>query len=390
MTKPAPITYRADYTAPNYLVDTVEMGFDLHPTATRIATRSTIRHRKGAPRTLVWAGDSTKGGVVLDFIAINGKRLNKKEYSLKNDTLSIPNMPATAVVDIATTVNPTANTTLMGLYASQGNLFTQCEAQGFRRMTYFADRPDVMSRYTVMLRGDKALYPVLLSNGNLLKAGDLDDGRHYALWQDPHLKPSYLFAVVAGDLVANQAWVKNPAVATGKSLLQIYTRPADQAATQWALDSLKASITWDLKAFGRPLDLERYMVVAVGDFNMGAMENKGLNVFNTAYVLAQPDTATDTDYANIEAVIGHEYFHNWTGNRITCRDWFQLTLKEGLTVYRDQTFSMDMAAQGLSKAAADSARAVRRIEDVATLRELEGGAGVLLDEEDGHALLVEL
>ena len=373
MTKPAPITYRADYTAPNYLVDTVEMGFDLHPTATRIATRSTIRHRKGAPRTLSWAGDSTKGGVVLDFIAINGKRLNKKEYSLKNDTLSIPNMPATAVVDIATTVNPTANTTLMGLYASQGNLFTQCEAQGFRRITYFADRPDVMSRYTVMLRGDKALYPVLLSNGNLLKAGDLDDGRHYALWQDPHLKPSYLFAVVAGDLVANQAWVKNPAVATGKSLLQIYTRPADQAATQWALDSLKASITWDLKAFGRPLDLERYMVVAVGDFNMGAMENKGLNVFNTAYVLAQPDTATDTDYANIEAVIGHEYFHNWTGNRITCRDWFQLTLKEGLTVYRDQTFSMDMAAQGLSKAAADSARAVRRIEDVATLRAAQFG-----------------
>jgi aminopeptidase N len=369
----SPITYRADYTAPNYWVDTVEMGFDLHPTATRIATRSTIRHRKGAPRTLVWAGDGAKGGVSLDFIEINGKRLSKTEYTLKNDTLSIPNMPATAVVDIATTVNPTANTTLMGLYASQGNLFTQCEAQGFRRMTYFADRPDVMSRYTVMLRGDKVLYPVLLSNGNLLKAGDLEDGQHYALWQDPHLKPCYLFAVVAGDLVANEAWVKNPHVSTGKSLLQIYTRPADQAATQWALDSLKASITWDLNTFGRPLDLERYMIVAVGDFNMGAMENKGLNVFNTAYVLAQPDTATDTDYANIEAVIGHEYFHNWTGNRITCRDWFQLTLKEGLTVYRDQSFSMDMAAKGLSKAAAASARAVRRIEDVATLRAAQFG-----------------
>jgi aminopeptidase N len=372
-----PITYRADYTAPNYWVDTVEMGFDLHPTATRIATRSTIRHLKGAPRTLSWVGDSSKGGVELDFIDINGKRLSKKDYTLKNDAgasvLTIPNLPSIAVVDIATTVNPTANTTLMGLYASQGNLFTQCEAQGFRRMTYFADRPDVMSRYTVMLRGDKALYPVLLSNGNLLKAGDLEDGRHFALWQDPHLKPSYLFAVVAGNLVANETWVKNPAVAKGKSLLQIYTRPADQAATQWALDSLKASITWDLKTFGRPLDLERYMVVAVGDFNMGAMENKGLNVFNTAYVLAQPDTATDTDYANIEAVIGHEYFHNWTGNRITCRDWFQLTLKEGLTVYRDQTFSMNMAAQGLSKAAAASARAVRRIEDVATLRAAQFG-----------------
>jgi aminopeptidase N len=373
----SPITYRADYTAPNYWVDTVEMGFDLHPTATRIATRSTIRHRKGAPRTLVWAGDSAKGGVSLDFVAVNGKRLSKKEYSLKNDAggsiLTIPNLPATAVVDVATTVNPTANTTLMGMYASQGNLFTQCEAQGFRRMTYFADRPDVMSRYTVMLRGDKQQYPVLLSNGNLLNAGDLEGGRHFALWQDPHLKPSYLFAVVAGDLVANEAWVKNPAVATGKSLLQIYTRPADQLATQWALDSLKASISWDLKTFGRPLDLERYMVVAVGDFNMGAMENKGLNVFNTAYVLAQPETATDTDYANIEAVIGHEYFHNWTGNRITCRDWFQLTLKEGLTVYRDQSFSMDMAAKGLSKAAAASAKAVRRIEDVATLRAAQFG-----------------
>ncbi len=379
MTKQSPITYRADYTAPHYWVDTVEMGFDLHPTATRIATRSTIRHRKGAPRTLVWQGDSSKGGVSLDFIAINGKRLSKKEYSLKGDVLTIPNLPATAVVDIATTVNPTANTTLMGLYASQGNVFTQCEAQGFRRMTYFADRPDVMSRYTVMLRADKAQYPVLLSNGNLLQTGDLIEtdgqnrGRHFALWQDPHLKPSYLFAVVAGDLVANEAWVKNPQVKGGKSLLQIYTRPADQAATQWALYSLKASINWDLKTFGRPLDLERYMVVAVGDFNMGAMENKGLNVFNTAYVLAQPDTATDADYANIEAVIGHEYFHNWTGNRITCRDWFQLTLKEGLTVYRDQSFSMDMAAQGLSKAAADSARAVRRIEDVATLRAAQFG-----------------
>ena len=379
----SPITHRLDYTPPNYWVDTVEMAFDLHPTATQIATRSTVRHRKGAPRALVWVGDAAQGGVVLDFVAVNGVRLTKKDYSLKNGELCIKNMPATAVVDIATTVNPSANTTLMGLYASQGNVFTQCEAQGFRRMTFAPDRPDVMSRYTVMLRADKKAYPVLLSNGNLIESGDLIEldgsraGRHFALWQDPHLKPSYLFAVVAGKLVANEAWVKNPAVASGKSLLQIYTRPADQKATEWALTSLKASIEWDLKAFGRPLDLERYMVVAVGDFNMGAMENKGLNVFNTAYVLAQPDTATDQDYANIEAVIGHEYFHNWTGNRITCRDWFQLTLKEGLTVYRDQSFSMDMAAgfgkAGLSKAAAASARAVRRIEDVATLRAAQFG-----------------
>lgn len=367
------MTHRADYTPPHYWVDTVEIGFDLHPTHTTIATRSTVRHRQGAPRMLVWEGDAAQGGVSLDFIAVNGRRLTKKDYTLKNGLLTVLDMPTQAVVDIATTVNPSANTTLMGLYASQGNLFTQCEAQGFRRMTYFADRPDVMSRYSVMLRADKAQYPVLLSNGNLIQSGDLEDGRHFALWQDPHLKPSYLFAVVAGDLVANQAWIKNPALAAGQSLLQIYTRPADQDATQWALDSLKASIDWDMKTFGRPLDLERYMVVAVGDFNMGAMENKGLNVFNTAYVLAQPDTATDTDYANIEAVIGHEYFHNWTGNRITCRDWFQLTLKEGLTVYRDQSFSMDMAAHGLSKAAAASARAVRRIEDVATLRAAQFG-----------------
>jgi aminopeptidase N len=383
ITPTSPITYRADYTAPNYWVDTVEMGFDLHPSATRIATRSTVRHRRGAPRSLVWVGDSTKGGVTLDFIAINGQRLSATEYSLTEQAdrcvLTVPNLPASAVVDIATTVNPTANTTLMGLYASQGNLFTQCEAQGFRRMTFAADRPDVMSRFTVLLRAEKTQYPVLLSNGNLLDAGDLTEldgqyaGRHFTLWQDPHLKPSYLFAVVAGTLVANEAWVKNPALASGRSLLQIYTRPADQAATQWALDSLKASIRWDLNTFGRPLDLERYMVVAVGDFNMGAMENKGLNVFNTAYVLAQPDTATDTDYANIEAVIGHEYFHNWTGNRITCRDWFQLTLKEGLTVFRDQSFSMDMTAQGLSKSAAASARAVRRIDDVATLRAAQFG-----------------
>ncbi len=388
-TKPAPITskltYRRDYTAPNYWVDTVEMGFDLGLSTTRIATRSTIRLRKGAPRTLVWAGDTSTGGVSLDFIAINGQRLSKQDYVLTGDTLTIENLPSAAVVDIATTVNPSANTALMGLYASQGNLFTQCEAQGFRRMTFAPDRPDVMSRYTVMLRADKAQFPVLLSNGNLLQTGELIEqdgshaGRHYALWQDPHLKPSYLFAVVAGDLVARQTWIKNPAVATGKSLLQIYTRPADQGATQWALDSLKASIVWDKKRFGRPLDLERYMVVAVGDFNMGAMENKGLNVFNTAYVLAQADTATDTDYANIEAVIGHEYFHNWTGNRITCRDWFQLTLKEGLTVYRDQSFSMDMAAGfgqpsvAKSAAARESARSVRCIEDVATLRAAQFG-----------------
>ncbi len=379
-----PITYRADYTPPNYWVDTVDMSFDLHPTHTHIRTRSVLRHRTDAPNTLVWAGEAQ-----LDSVAVNGHVLAAGDYSVANDTLTIPNMPAAIdaahplTIDIATTVNPTANTSLMGLYASQGNLFTQCEAEGFRRMTYAADRPDVMSRYTVRLQANKAQYPVLLANGNLIASGDLDgdagnsDGRHYAVWQDPHLKPCYLFAIVAGNLLANEVWIDNPHVQSGRSLLQIYTRPADQAATQWALDSLKASIDWDLHTFGRPLDLERYMVVAVGDFNMGAMENKGLNVFNTAYVLAQPSTATDTDYGNIEGVIGHEYFHNWTGNRITCRDWFQLTLKEGLTVYRDQCFSADMAAgfggTALSASAKTSAKAVRRIDDVATLRTAQFG-----------------
>jgi aminopeptidase N len=232
------------------------------------------------------------------------------------------------------------------------------------------------------LCADKIQYPVLLSNGNLIASGDMpnDNQRHYAIWQDPHPKPSYLFAIVAGDLVANEAWINNPHVKNGQSLLQIYTRPADQLATQWALDSLKASIAWDLHTFGRYLDLERYMVVAVGDFNMGAMENKGLNIFNTAYVLAQPEMATDTDYGNIEAVIGHEYFHNWTGNRITCRDWFQLTLKEGLTVYRDQLFSADQAAgfghAVLSEAAVSSAKAVCRINDVITLRAAQFGEDI--------------
>lgn len=386
------VTYRADYTQPNYWVDSVSMVFDLHATHTCIATTSTLRHRENAPTVLEWVGDTSKGGVLLKEISINEIILTANEFSINPDTgiLTVLNMPKTdstvltdlIIVKVKTVVNPTDNTTLMGLYASQGNLFTQCEAEGFRRITYAPDRPDVMSRYTVTLCADKNQYPVLLSNGNLIFSGDMptDNQRHYAVWQDPHPKPSYLFAIVAGDLAVNETWIDNPYVNNGQSLLQIYTRPADQLATQWALDSLKASIAWDLQTFGRYLDLERYMVVAVGDFNMGAMENKGLNIFNTAYVLAQPETATDTDYGNIEAVIGHEYFHNWTGNRITCRDWFQLTLKEGLTVYRDQLFSADQAAgfghAVLSEAAASSAKAVCRINDVIMLRAVQFGEDI--------------
>ncbi len=254
---------------------------------------------------------------------------------------------------------PEKNSQLMGLYVSQGTFFTQCEAEGFRRITYFLDRPDVMASYTVTLRADKARYPVLLSNGNLVEQGELDAGRHFAKWVDPHKKPSYLFALVAGNLVAREQRIVSRS--GNEHLLQVYVRPGDMDKTEHAMNSLIASVVWDEARFGLPLDLERFMIVATSDFNMGAMENKGLNIFNTKYVLANSATATDTDFANIESVVGHEYFHNWSGNRVTCRDWFQLSLKEGLTVFRDQEFSMDLCAE-------PSARAVKRIEDVRVLR----------------------
>jgi aminopeptidase N len=262
-------------------------------------------------------------------------------------------------LEIFTTCYPAKNTKLMGLYVSNDSFFTQCEAEGFRRITYFLDRPDVMASYTVTLRADPKRYPVLLSNGNLVDHGKLDDGRHYARWVDPHRKPSYLFALVAGQLVCREQRVT---ARNGKEhLLQVYVRAGDLDKTEHAMNSLMASVAWDEARFGLALDLERFMIVATSDFNMGAMENKGLNIFNTKYVLANQATATDTDYANIESVVGHEYFHNWTGNRVTCRDWFQLSLKEGLTVFRDQEFSQDLSGS-------PSARAVKRIEDVRVLR----------------------
>ncbi|RYG06519.1 MAG: aminopeptidase N, partial [Burkholderiales bacterium] len=258
-----------------------------------------------------------------------------------------------------TTTCPAKNTKLMGLYVSNDSFFTQCEAEGFRRITYFLDRPDVMAMYTVTLRADRAKYPVLLSNGNLVDSGTLDDGRHFAKWVDPHRKPAYLFALVAGKLVAREQRIT---ARNGQNhLLQVYVRPGDLDKTEHAMTSLMHSVAWDEARFGLPLDLERFMIVATSDFNMGAMENKGLNIFNTKYVLANQATATDADYSNIESVVGHEYFHNWTGNRITCRDWFQLSLKEGLTVFRDQEFSQDLCFE-------PSARAVKRIEDVRVLR----------------------
>ena len=254
---------------------------------------------------------------------------------------------------------PAKNTKLMGLYVSNDSFFTQCEAEGFRRITYFLDRPDVMASYSVLLRASKSRYPVLLSNGNLVEQGDLEEGRHYARWVDPFRKPSYLFALVAGQLVCREQRIRSR---NGSDhLLQVYVRPGDLDKTEHAMNSLMASVAWDEARFRLALDLERFMIVATSDFNMGAMENKGLNIFNTKYVLASQATATDIDYSNIESVVGHEYFHNWTGNRVTCRDWFQLSLKEGLTVFRDQEFSQDLAGEA-------SARAVKRIEDVRVLR----------------------
>jgi aminopeptidase N len=351
--------HRSDYTEPNYLVDTVELGFDLDPALTRVAARITMRRNpNGRPNDIVLYGESLE----LVQLRMNGKPLGKRAYRLAGSELRIPNAPDEAVLEIETALRPDANTSLMGLYVSSGNFFTQCEAEGFRKITYFPDRPDVMAKYKVMLRANREQYPVLLSNGNLIEEGDLGDGRHYALWEDPFRKPSYLFALVAGKLVCLE---ERYTLASGREvLLQVWVEEVNLDKTQHAMDSLKNSIRWDVERFGLELDLDRFMIVAVSDFNMGAMENKGLNIFNTKFVLANPRIATDIDYANIEAVVGHEYFHNWTGNRVTCRDWFQLSLKEGLTVFRDQEFSGDMVGT-------DSGRAVKRIDDVRVLRQAQ-------------------
>ena len=351
--------YRKNYTPPSYLVDTVEMGFDLDPDATRVATRMVMRRNAHAQsKSLVLFGE----GLELVQLRMNGKALTKRAYTLSHGTLEIFNAPDKVTLEIETLMRPNQNTSLMGLYVSNGNFFTQCEAEGFRKITFFPDRPDVMAKYKVMLRADKDKYPVLLSNGNLVEEGDLGDGRHYAVWEDPFKKPSYLFALVAGSLVCQE---EKYTLKSGREvLLQVWVEDGNLDKTQHAMESLKNSIRWDEERFGLELDLDRFMIVAVGDFNMGAMENKGLNIFNTKYVLANPRIATDTDYAGIESVVGHEYFHNWTGNRVTCRDWFQLSLKEGLTVFRDQEFSAEMIGS-------DSGRAVKRIEDVRVLRQAQ-------------------
>src|SRR3990167_11324752 len=333
-TTAATVIRRADYVAPAYWIDTVDLCFDLDPLKTRVLNKMTLRRNPDvAAQALKLDGEELN----LARVLVNGQGTS---FKMEGERLVLENLPEgndAFALEIFTTCAPIKNTKLSGLYVSQDSFFTQCEAEGFRRITYFLDRPDVMASYTVTLRADKAKYPVLLSNGNLVEQGTLEDGRHFAKWVDPHKKPCYLFALVAGQLVAREQRITSRS--GGKHLLQVYVRPGDMDKTEHAMNSLIASVAWDEARFGLPLDLERFMIVATADFNMGAMENKGLNIFNTKYVLASESTATDADYGNIESVVGHEYFHNWTGNRITCRDWFQLSLKEGLTVFRDQEFS---------------------------------------------------
>ena len=361
-TDSVPTISRHDYQPYPYRLPEVCLEFDLDAAQTRVYARLTFERSSEGNPPLVLNGQD----LGLESVILNGQALTPEQYQLEDETLTVFPHTSRFTLEIVSLCQPAQNTSLMGLYVSGNKLFTQCEAEGFRRIAWFPDRPDVMSRYQVTLRANKESYPLLLSNGNLLRASDLPDGRHQAVWEDPHPKPSYLFALVAGDFACREQTIQTM---NGRdALLQIYSDRGSENKTQWALDCLVRSVKWDEQRFGLELDLDRFMVVAARDFNMGAMENKGLNVFNSAYVLADKDSATDAAYRAIEAVIGHEYFHNWTGNRVTCRDWFQLSLKEGLTVFRDQEFSADMLAQDLSGPEADSARAVKRIDDVSTLR----------------------
>ncbi len=355
--------YRKDYQPYPYEIPEVDLSFDLAPESTEVRSIMQVRRKAdaGNDAALVLDGEELE----LVSVAVDGQPLPPERYSLTGHSLTLHGLPSECRVETVSRCRPDANSTLMGLYVSGGNFFTQCEAEGFRRITWFADRPDVMSRYRVTLRAP-GQYPVLLSNGNLVAARALPDGRNEVQWEDPFPKPCYLFALVAGNLTHRETRVRT---ASGREvLLQVYSDPGSETKTEWALDSLVRALRWDETRFGLELDLDRFMVVAVHDFNMGAMENKGLNIFNAAYVLADAETATDANYEGIESVIGHEYFHNWTGNRVTCRDWFQLSLKEGLTVFRDQEFSADMMARGLDATAAASARTVKRIDDVVALR----------------------
>lgn len=349
--------YLKDYTVPEYLIHHAELNFSLDEEKTRVISRLTLSRNPASQSSdisLVLAGEN------LDLISVilnDDQELSEKDYLQTPDSLILHEVPQhrSFFLTIENIVNPKANTALEGLYLSNGMLCTQCEAEGFRKITYFLDRPDVMAKFTTTLTGDKNRYPVLLSNGNKIAEGELPDNCHWVTWEDPYNKPCYLFALVAGRL---ECLEDSFTTCSGRTIsLRIFVEKHDIDKCSHAMQSLKNAMSWDERIYGREYDLDLYMIVAVSHFNMGAMENKGLNVFNTKFVLARPDTATDSDYEHIEGVIGHEYFHNWTGNRITCRDWFQLSLKEGFTVFRDQEFTGDRTS-----------KAVKRIEDVTMLR----------------------
>jgi len=347
--------YAKDYSPPDYLITTVHLDVRLAPAAASVKSTLTIKPNE--------AVNSGMAALILDgeeidlvSVSLNGRTLGPGEYSKNAASMTIATVPQEEfTLEIETTCNPTANLALSGLYRSSDTYCTQCEAEGFRRITYFCDRPDVLSIYTVRVEGSQIDTPVLLSNGNLVETGNVGPGRHFAIWHDPHPKPCYLFALVAGNL---KSVSDSFTTMSGRQVeLKIFVEPGKEDRCEYAMDALKRSMKWDEERFGCEYDLDIFMIVAVSDFNMGAMENKGLNIFNDRFILALPDTATDGDYANIESIIAHEYFHNWSGNRITCRDWFQLCLKEGLTVFRDQEFSADTRS-----------RSVERINDVRRLR----------------------
>ena len=349
-TAPTP-TLLANYTPFDFDIQTVDLDFTLDPAKTKVVSTMKMARTGAKTAPLVLDGDE----ISLLSIAINGKLLTRSQYRLTPTQLIIDHVPDDFTIVIENTCAPKDNTQLMGLYVSGGRFCTQCEAEGFRRITYFADRPDVLSTYRVKITGDKAAYPTLLANGNLIDEGELDNGQHFAVWEDPFRKPCYLFALVAGEF---DNITDHFTTMSGRDIaLDIYVDPGDANRAHYAMDSLKRSMAWDETAFGREYDLDRFMIVAVRDFNFGAMENKGLNIFNSALLLADAERATDMNFQRIESVVAHEYFHNWTGNRITCRDWFQLCLKEGFTVFRDQEFS-----------AHERGAALQRIKDVKALR----------------------
>jgi aminopeptidase N len=346
--------YLQDYKVPDFLIDTVNLEVELGEDVTKVTSQMLIYLN---PASTQFAKDLVLNGedLILKSVILDGRELDVLQYRVTEDTLTIYSVPEKFSLEIVTWIKPQENTQLSGLYKSSGNFCTQCEAQGFRRITYFLDRPDVMARYTTTIIADEKKYPILLSNGNLIASGKLDQDRHWAKWEDPFKKPSYLFALVAGDL----EFIEDEVITmSGRRVtLRIFVEKGNQDKCAHAMLAVKKSMRWDEEKYGREYDLDIYMIVAVSDFNMGAMENKGLNIFNTKYILAKPETATDEDFIHVDAVIAHEYFHNWTGNRITCRDWFQLSLKEGLTIFRDQGFTADMTSQ-----------TVARIHDVNDLR----------------------